>query len=47
MEILGGYRSLEDLHMGYASRNWVMAPFANRIPNGRYTWQGSEYVLPE
>jgi aldose 1-epimerase len=47
MEILGGYRSLEDLHTGYASRNWVMAPFANRIPNGRYTWQGGEYILPE
>ena len=47
IEILGGYRSLEDLHVGYASRNWVMAPFANRIPNGRYTWQGSEYMLPE
>lgn len=24
-----------------------MAPFANRIPDGRYTWQGTEYVLPE
>lgn len=47
MEILGGYRSLEDLQAGYASRNWVMAPFANRIPNGEYEFEGKKYILPE
>jgi aldose 1-epimerase len=46
LEVLGGYRSLDALSTGYASRNWIMAPFANRIPDGKYQFEGKEYILP-
>lgn len=43
--ILDGFSSEEELATGRGARNWIMTPFANRVRNGRYTFNGIEYQL--
>lgn len=43
--ILDGFASEEELDYSRGARNWIMTPFANRIKDGRYRFEGNEYVL--
>ncbi len=43
--ILDGFCTDEELAAGRGARNWIMTPFANRVRNGRYNFNGIEYQL--
>jgi len=44
--ILDGYKTYEDLINDKAYNNAKMFPFANRIPDGKYEFDGKRYQLP-
>ena len=43
--LLDGYRTLEERMSYDGSRQSILAPWSNRIRDGRYTWDGEEYDL--
>src|SRR5690554_6677297 len=42
LDLIDGYRTPEELEAGAGARSAIMAPFSNRIANGRYTFGGEE-----
>lgn len=45
IDILDGFADPEELKSTKGARNWIMVPFANRISNGKYDFNGNEYIL--
>jgi aldose 1-epimerase len=45
LELTDGYRDLAELHEQSGVRNGVMAPFSNRVADGRYHFDGREHDL--
>lgn len=43
--ILDGFASPEEMKAARGARCWIMMPFANRIPGGRYSVNGHEFKL--
>lgn len=43
--IIDGFESPEELTAAKGARCWIMTPFANRIPDGKYSFDGNEYQL--
>ena len=43
IDILDGFASPEEFVYSKGARCWIMAPFANRLPDGKYTFEGREY----
>jgi len=43
--VLDGFLTAEELDKGSGARNWIMTPFANRIRNGKYFFNGEEYQM--
>ena len=43
--IIDGFHSPDEMISTHGARCWIMAPFANRIPNGLYTFDGKKYQL--
>lgn len=43
--IIDGYQTQEEMMSTHAARCWIMIPFANRIPNGLYKFNGNTYQL--
>ncbi|GAA4432549.1 aldose 1-epimerase [Georgenia halophila] len=43
VDLSDGYRSGQELNARDGFRNAVLAPWSNRIRDGRYTWRGTEY----
>jgi aldose 1-epimerase len=43
--IVDGFSDETELESAGGSRSWIMVPFANRIPGGRYDFLGSEYAI--
>lgn len=44
-DVLDGFRTPEEFDSGNGSRNWIMTPFANRIAEDSYTFNGKDYKL--
>lgn len=44
-DVLDGYRDTHELHAQDGVRNGVMAPFCNRVADGRYTFDGVTHDL--
>ncbi|MBX2977189.1 MAG: aldose 1-epimerase [Ignavibacteriaceae bacterium] len=44
-DIFDGFRTPEEFDSGNGSRNWIMTPFANRIAEDSYTFNGKNYKL--
>lgn len=45
VDLVDGYRDAEELQGQDGVRNGVMAPFCNRVADGRYTFEGVEHDL--
>ena len=45
LDILDGFETPEELVGTKGARNWIMVPFANRIQNGTFKFNGIEYHL--
>lgn len=45
MNIIDGFASPEEFEAARGARSWIMAPFANRIKDGKYSFNGKEYHL--
>ncbi len=45
LNILDGFANNDEVKAGSGARCWIMTPFANRIPNGKYNFRGKEYQL--
>ena len=43
--ILDGFTTPEEFEQARGARNWIMVPFANRIPDGKYFFQNKLYQL--
>jgi aldose 1-epimerase len=43
--IVDGFADEEELKAARGARSWIMVPFANRIPGGKYDYKGKEYAL--
>ena len=43
--IIDGFADNAEFKAARGARSWIMIPFANRIPEGRYTFGGKEYLL--
>ncbi len=43
--ILDGFKNDDEVKSGSGARCWIMTPFANRIPNGVYQFNGMNYKL--
>jgi aldose 1-epimerase len=43
--IIDGFASPEEFKAARGARCWIMAPFANRIPKGKYSVEGKDYQL--
>lgn len=46
ISVLDGYRTPEDLIENKWKKSAVLTPFANRLRDGRYEWQGKVYQFP-
>ncbi|MBZ0199763.1 MAG: aldose 1-epimerase [Ignavibacteriaceae bacterium] len=44
-DVLDGFRTEEELEIGRGARNWIMTPFANRVKDGKYFFNGVEHIL--
>ena len=44
-DILDGFASPREFDAAKGARCWIMTPFANRIPGGKYNFNGKEYKL--
>lgn len=42
-DILDGFATPEEFEKAEGARCWIMAPFANRIPEGKYNFQNQSY----
>jgi len=45
LSICDGFASGEELKLQGSARFFIMAPFANRIPDGKYQFNGKSYIL--
>jgi aldose 1-epimerase len=45
-DVTDGFQTPEELEAGKGGRAWIMAPFSNRIDEGRYTFAGKSYAIP-
>jgi aldose 1-epimerase len=45
INILDGFETQDELEAAKGARCWIMAPFANRIQNGKYYFNGTDYEL--
>jgi len=45
LNIIDGSRNPEEFVASRSARSWIMAPFANRIPFGKYYFNGKNYQL--
>jgi aldose 1-epimerase len=45
IDIIDGYSSVDELSTEYYAKGSLLAPFPNRIADGRYTFEGTEYQL--
>lgn len=45
INIIDGFATPEEFEAARGARCWIMAPFANRIPGGKYTFQNQNYTL--
>ncbi len=45
-EVIDGYVSIDELVTEYYSKGSFLAPFPNRVADGRYVFEGEEYQLP-
>lgn len=43
--IIDGFQNSEELLAARGARSWIMTPFANRIPEGKYTFNNKDYKL--
>jgi aldose 1-epimerase len=43
--IIDGFKDEEELKAARGARSWIMIPFANRIPDGKYNFEGNEYQI--
>lgn len=43
--ILDGFKNDDEVKAGSGARCWIMTPFANRIPNGTYNFNGMDLQL--
>lgn len=43
--IIDGFKTPEELVKAKGARCYIMAPFANRIPNGEYSFEGKNYKI--
>ena len=43
--VIDGFATPEEFKAAKGARCWIMAPFANRIPQGKYLFEGIEYQL--
>lgn len=43
--VLDGFATEEELDKGSGARNWIMTPFANRVREGKYFFNGEEHQL--
>ncbi len=43
--IIDGFATPEELKAAKGARCWIMTPFANRIPEGKYSFEGKDYKL--
>lgn len=46
ISVLDGYRTPEDLQENKWKKSSILFPFANRLKDGRYEWQGKTYQFP-
>lgn len=44
--VLDGYRTFQDLQENKWKKSGILFPFANRLRDGRYEWQGKTYQFP-
>ncbi len=44
-DIIDGFKNDDEVKLGSGARCWIMTPFANRIPNGVYEFNGKKYQL--
>lgn len=47
INIIDGFQTEEEFLSGAGARNWVMAPFSNKIKDNTYTFQGKKYSISE
>ncbi len=45
INIIDGFATPEEMEGSKGARNWIMVPFANRIKNGKYKFDGKEYQM--
>ena len=45
-DVTDGFQTPEELESGKGGRAWIMAPFSNRIDEGRYTFGGATHAIP-
>lgn len=45
VNVVDGFSDEEEFTAARGARNWIMTPFANRIPDGKYKFNGKEYEL--
>ena len=45
LDILDGFATPQEMNESKGARCWIMAPFANRIPDGKYIFNGQELML--
>lgn len=45
LDILDGFASSEEFVYSKGARCWIMAPFANRLPDGKYSFEGNDYKV--
>lgn len=43
--IIDGFKTPEELIKAKGARSYIMTPFANRIPDGKYSFEGKSYVI--
>jgi aldose 1-epimerase len=43
--IIDGFADEDEFESAGGARSWIMVPFANRIPEGKYDFKGKEYAL--
>jgi len=44
--VLDGYTTPDELHVGKWGKSAILFPFPNRLRDGRYTWHGRDYSFP-
>jgi aldose 1-epimerase len=45
LKIIDGFESPEEMEQSTGAKGWVMAPFANRIRNRKYSFNGKDFEL--